>query len=420
MNKIVPRVIALLKSPKTEWPVIAAEPTTVGELYKGYIMLLAAVPVVCSFIKSTVIGYGVFGLGSYRMGMGTALTGAIIGYALSLAMIYVLALIIDALAPTFGGEKNRLQALKAAAYSYTAAWVAGIGSLVPGIYLLILIAGAIYSIYLLYLGLPVTMKAPQEKAAGYLALVVVIGIVLSWVIGLVTARVLGGSAYMGMGAGFGGSDRIVDDDDVKFDENSALGKLAAAGKRMEEANKKMEIAQKSGDSKAQGEALGALMASALGGGAAAEALAPDRLKAFVPEKLAGMPRTRVKVERNGALGIQVSNATATYSNEDGRGMDLEITDSGGAAGLMGLASWASVESESETANGYERTRKEDGRIVHEKWDDEAKRGEFSIVLGERFLVKADGDAENIEQLKGAVGSIDLAGLEALKNEGVRQ
>jgi hypothetical protein len=422
MNKIVPRVLALLKSPKTEWPVIAAEPTTVGDLYKGYIMLLAAVPAVCSFIKSTVIGYGVFGLGSYRMGVGTALTSAILGYVLSLVMIYVLALIIEALAPTFGGEKNRLQALKAAAYSYTAAWVAGIGSLVPGIYILILLAGAIYSIYLLYLGLPVTMKAPREKAAGYVALVVVIGIVLGWVVGLVTGAVLGSAAYMG-GRSLGGltGSSASSDGDVQFDENSALGKLAAAGKKMEEASKKMEAAQKAGDSKAQSEALGALMASALGGaGGAAEALAPDRLKAFVPEQLAGLPRTRVKAERNGAMGIQISNASATYANAEGKGIDLEITDSGGAAGLMGLAGWANMESEAETPNGYERTRKEDGRIVHEKWDGDAKRGEFSIVLGDRFVVKADGDADSIEQLKGAVGSIDLAGLEALKNEGVKR
>jgi hypothetical protein len=38
------------------------------------------------------------------------------------------------------------------------------------------------------------------------------------------------------------------------------------------------------------------------------------------------------------------------------------------------------------------------------------------VLGERFSVKASGDAGSIDELKTA----DLAGLEALKNQGIKK
>lgn len=416
---LVARCTSLLKSPKTEWPIIAAEPTTVSELYKSYIMLLAAIPALGMFVKFSLIGTGAFGL-SYRMGVGPGLSMAIASYLLSLVSIYVLALIIDVLAPTFNGEKNRIQALKAAAYSYTAAWVAGVGYLIPGLFALILLVGAIYSIYLLYVGLPFTMKSPPDKSAGYVALIVVVAIVLSVVMGLVTGGLTGRAGYMGGALGSLGT-RSPAGGEVTFDADSALGRLAAAGRQMEEAGKRMEAAQQSGDAKAQGEALGALVASAIGGsGGAAEALAPDRLKAFVPETLAGMPRTALSAERSGMMGIQVANARATYANDSGRSIDLEITDTGGVAGLMGLASWANAEQESETATSYERTRKEGGRIVHEQWDRSASRGEFSIVLGDRFVVKADGDADSIDQLKGAVGSVDLAGLEALRGEGVKR
>ena len=102
----------------------------------------------------------------------------------------------------------------------------------------------------------------------------------------------------------------------------------------------MEAAQKSGDSKAQGEAVGQMMGAFLGGGAAAEALAPDRLKAFVPDTLGGLPRTEVAAERNAAMGIQIATANGHYSDGSGRNLRLEITDSGGASGLMGLAGWA--------------------------------------------------------------------------------
>ena len=120
----------------------------------------------------------------YRTPIGSAITSAIIMYVLSLAGVYVLALIIDALAPTFDGTRNQIQALKLAAYSSTASWVAGIFSLMPGLRALTILG--LYSIYLLYLGLPVLMKAPAEKAGAYTAIVIVAAIVLFAVVTMLT------------------------------------------------------------------------------------------------------------------------------------------------------------------------------------------------------------------------------------------
>jgi uncharacterized protein YqgC (DUF456 family) len=114
-------------------------------------------------------------------------------YALSLVSVYVLALIIDALAPNFGGQKNSIQALKVAAYSSTAAWVAGVFMLLPALGILAILG--LYSFYLMFLGLPVLMKAPEEKAAGYVIVVVVCAIVLYVVVGAITNRVF---VYPGM------------------------------------------------------------------------------------------------------------------------------------------------------------------------------------------------------------------------------
>ena len=388
LNKLIERVRLLLTSPRSEWPVIAAEPATVGSLYTGYILLLAAIPPLCNFLKTTLIGYDPLGLGAFRVGASAGLGMAIVGYGLSLVLIYVVALIIDALAPTFGGQKDRIQALKTAAYSYTAAWVAGIGMLLPWIGLLIAIAGMVYSIYLLYVGLPHTMKSPPDKAAGYTVVTVIVAIVLSWIIGLVTAGVMG-SAMWASGVRGASAPAAAEG---SFDPDSPLGKL---------------------------EAVGQMMGAVFGAGSA-EALAPDRLKGFVPDALGGLPRTEVSAERNGAMGIQVATASGQYSDGSGRHLRLEITDSGGAAGLMGLASWAMVEQERETGSGYERTRKENGRMVHEEWNKDSGSGEYGVVLGERFLVKVAGGGGSVDDLKAAVAGLDLAGLEALRNEGVKQ
>jgi Yip1 domain len=187
-TSLVDRVKAILLSPRTEWDVIETEPATVASLYSNYIIPLAAIPAIAGFIGFSIIGLNVLGT-SIRVSMSSGIAGAIVRYALALAGVYVVALVIDSLAPTFGGTRNKVQALKVAAYSSTAAWVAGIFVIIPALGILGILG--LYSLYLLYLGLPKLMKAPQEKAMGYTVVVVVVAIVVFVVIGAITGRVMG-------------------------------------------------------------------------------------------------------------------------------------------------------------------------------------------------------------------------------------
>src|SRR5690242_18975377 len=127
---VVERVMHILRTPRTEWEAIDAEPTTAAALYTGHIVPLTAIGPI-----ARVIGYSVsyvhFCGGVYRTPIGAAITGTIVLYALSLAGVYVLALIIDALAPTFGGTKNQMLALKVEASSSTASCAAGIFTILP-------------------------------------------------------------------------------------------------------------------------------------------------------------------------------------------------------------------------------------------------------------------------------------------------
>ena len=192
---LVDRVKNILLTPKTEWEVIDAEPTTVADLYKGYIIPLAAIGPVAQAIGSSAFGYTMPFVGSYRTPVGSAITGAIVSYVLTLAGVYVLALVIDALAPTFNGTKNQIQALKVAAYSSTASWLAGIFALIPGLRFLMILG--LYNLYLLYLGLPVLTKSPKEKALSYTVVVVLAAIVLFMVTGLIAGM------FVARPAGFG-------------------------------------------------------------------------------------------------------------------------------------------------------------------------------------------------------------------------
>ena len=197
-SRLITRVKSILLTPKTEWPVIAAEPATMIGIYTGYILLLAAVPAVCQFLKLAVFGYSMPFLGTMHVGTTFALEAAIRIYLGSIIGTFVVALIVNALAPSFGGQKDSVQALKVVAYSYTASWIAGIAVLLPALGVLIMFVGLIYGIYLLYLGLPPTMKCPPEKAAGYTVVTLICAIILGVLVFYVLGSVLGLRSQMGM------------------------------------------------------------------------------------------------------------------------------------------------------------------------------------------------------------------------------
>ena len=416
-GKVIERVKAILTTPKTEWPVVAAEPATVSGLYAGYIAIVAALPMIAHFIKGSLIGTSAFGI-TVRTPIGMGIVGMLLHYALTLALVYVMALIINALAPTFGGQKDMLQALKTIAYASTASWIAGIAVIVPWLGWLIALVGAIYGIYLLYLGLPYTMKCPPEKAGGYTAVSVIITIVLTWIVALIVGGVIGTAAMSGA-AMSGMHVTGTDGDSVTVDRNSALGKLAAMGQQAEQASKDLDAAQKSGDSTAQSAAMGKMMGAVSGSNGPVEALAPDQIKAFLPDSLGHLKRTNTSAQRNNAMGMQVSEASADYAGDNGQRITLELTDTGGAKGFMAMAAAMAPEEEKETDHGYEKTYTADGNMVHEAWDTQSKSGEYSVVLGQRFTVKANGNVDSIDQLKQAVASIDLSKLASMKDTGVK-
>ncbi len=413
MRQLIDRAQRILLAPKAEWPLIAAEPDSTAGIFRGYVAILAAIGPAALFVKSTLIGYHIPLLGTYRSDMLQGLLGAVISYGLSLVSVYVFALIVNSLAPTFGGQKDSLLALKTTAYAMTAAWITGIAQILPIIDVLILIAGGVYSVYLLYLGLPVTMKAPQDKAAAYTAVSVVVAILLSWIVWVIVGSVIGRGPF-GTALSVGGP---IVTTNGGFDKDSPLGKLEEWGRNVEEAGRRAEA---SADAKGvpSSAAIGELMGAVIGAGTSPESLSTERLKAFIPDTLAGLPRISLATERNATLGFQVSEADAEYGDAQGRILRLSLNDTGGAQGLVALAAWAGVEQERTWDNGYERDYRQDGRMLHERWDGASGTGEFGLIVGERFSIKVEGKAANMEELKTAVASgIDVAALEAIAREG---
>ncbi|HET7832526.1 MAG TPA: Yip1 family protein [Gallionella sp.] len=183
---LVERAKNIVLQPKSEWLVIEGETATVADLYREYIMPLAAIGPVASIIGMSMVGINMPMMAAVRVPLSNAITSAIISYVLSLIGVFVIGLIIDALAPNFGGRQNRLQSFKVATYASTASWLGGIFLILPVLGIFSFFA-MLYGIYLLYLGLPVLMKAPQEKAGAYTAIVVVVAFVVMVAFGAVSS-----------------------------------------------------------------------------------------------------------------------------------------------------------------------------------------------------------------------------------------
>lgn len=375
---LVERVKSILLRPSSTWDVIDSEPATTPGLFKNYAAILALIPAICGLIGGSILG-GAFGLKTPIL---FGVFSAIVGYVLNLAMVFVLGLIIDGLAPSFDGQKNQVQAMKLAVYSSTAGWVAGIFALVPVIGLLAILA-SLYGIYLLYLGLPKLMKAPEAKAFGYTAVAVIVAIILSFVIGAVTTLV-GGLGLAGMGAAGALSSNTVQVGDKSVD----LGKLEEASKKMEAAAKQIES------------------------GKAPEAVQPDVLKAYLPDGVAGYARTELTTGSGGAAGMAGSQAEGVYTKGDAK-IRLSVTDLGAAGALAGMASAFNVQSSSESDGKYEKVGKVDGRMTQESYDKASKHGQYSVLVGDRFMVAAEGEGASVDELKSAVAAIGPAKLEAL-------
>jgi hypothetical protein len=405
---LIQRVQDILLKPKDTWPVIAQEGGDTASVYSSYLIYLAAIPAVAAFIGLSLVGAGAFGV-SMRLPIMSGLVNMVVSYVLSLVAVFVLALIVDALAPTFGGTKSQINALKLVAYGSTAGFVGGIFGLLPSLAMLGLIA-SLYSIYLIYIGLPVLMKCPPEKAGAYTAVVIVCGIVAMIVLGVVSSLFLPSRGmHMGgmMGQPSGDVTIKTPGGEVKIDAS----KMEDMAKKMEEAGKRMEAAQKSGDSTAAGKAMGEMMGAMTGAGGTP--IAAQDLKAMLPETLGDLKRESYEAAGGQAMGMAGSSAKATYAAGDKR-VQLSISDMGGLGGLAALAGWANMTVDRETNDQVEKVYKQGARTVREEYRKDGSHGEMTLILENGVLVEARGDQVDMGTLKKVVEGVDLGKIEALK------
>ncbi len=379
------RARALILKPAETWDVIALEPTDVPTLYKTWIAPLAAIGPIAAFIGMTIIGSGGFGF-TVRVPFASGLGFAILSFALSLGSVYVFALIVDRLAPHFGAERNFNQAFKVAAYAPVAAWLAAVFALIPALSVLAVVG--LYSLYLLFIGLPKLMKAPAEKAGGFTLAAIGAALVLYIVIWAVASSFISSNRV-----------HITDARGAVIRGSSAT---QVASSRSAAATPGSEIEQ----------ALGAVLGAAAAPGPVVQA---EALQELAPDRLAGLQRRSVSVdETSSPLPAVVMVAEYGQPGEDR--VTLTITNSPALASLMGFMGMATTLNE-ETGDDYRRVTEDDGDYVIEEWDESAESGTYGRTVASRFLVVAEGRGVSMRNLERAVAEFDARRLERLPVQG---
>lgn len=381
------RAKGIIVNPKQEWQRIDAEPASIGGIYASYVMILAAIGPIALVLGTLVFGYpSMFGI-TYHPSAGAVIGGAVLNYVLTLIGVYVLALIIQALAPTFDGVKDRLKAFKVAAYSATAAWLAGIFNLIPALSFLGILG--LYSLYLLYLGLPRLMRAPESKALGYTVVTILAAIVIWFVVGIIGAAVMNPltGAFAG-GAGRSTPESASGSIEIPGGGTIDLGQLEAASRQFEAAAEQSEA------------------------GSAPMALPPEELQKTLPASLGAYRRVEIASSGANSGGLGGSQAEARYARGNNN-IELEVIDLGGAASLAAMGSAFDLQSNRQTETGYEKSTTVNGRMVNEEWNSATNRGSYGVLVSNRFMVQAEGNVDGIDSLKQAVNAIDTARLEAL-------
>lgn len=438
------RAWGILVSPRAEWARIAPERVTAGSLYLEYAVPLVGVASAVSFLQRWLIGTSVPFAGHIRVGMLAALETGVASFVFGLIGLFVAALIVFMLAPAFGAKRDFGQALKAAVYSATPGCIASMSSLLPALGTLIGLFLMLYGIYVLYLGVVPVMSAPKERAAGYTAAIVIVGIVLGLLLGALGAAVGG----IGRGAALGAFDtlqtpaerrqaestRVGDviggmlgtDKQGKAQLSAAIDNLTKAGEQEAAANSgnANSAAASSGGGNASPQnaataATGLLTAlgGALGGSHRVDPVDFNALKQMLPESLPGLQRGPAEGSSKEGFGMKTASASAVYSGPGDRKVEISIADASAVSGLMGLASALPHQTNGSGDTSTEKDATIAGYPAHEKFDSQSQHGEISFILAKRFAVGLVGDHVDLNTLEGYAGSIDLSHLVAMKDAG---
>ena len=194
---VLEHVWGLITHPKEEWKDIRDQRCSVTRCYCSHVLFLAAIPAVAGFIGTSQVGWSVAGDLPVKLETESALRIAIAFYFAMLVTVFAVGKMVHWMGQTYGAEQPLPQCIALAAYTATPLFLVGVLMIYP-IPWLDFLAGIIalsYTVYLLYLGLPIMMEVDQDKGFLFSSAVLAVGLVM--LVGLLATSVILWSTGMG-------------------------------------------------------------------------------------------------------------------------------------------------------------------------------------------------------------------------------
>ena len=377
---LVARAKEMITNPASAWTRIDAENPPAATVATTWLLPFALLGALAAFLGFWWFGAGGFGV-SIHYGFFGSLKLAIMGLVAMLVTVTAVSALVSALAPRFGGQSSFDRAFALMSYGAAGALIGNLAAVVPLLSILALV-GALYSLYLIYKGLPVMMKSPPQRSALYLILIIIgaflISLVFAWLSG-----------------GFGGS---MGGGDARITIGTPMGEIRTSQSGIDEASRKIEAAARKLEDATRAPSI-----------SDRTPIAAQTLKAWLPSRIAGLERKTFEVNDGNVAGLGGSTAKASYG-EGARRIEIEVLDAGGAAGL--LNAFAGLHAgEKETESMIERSYQVDKRKVIEKRFKKQPRAELTTILANGVMVKAESRGIDFEALDAAVKALDLGKLE---------
>ena len=187
---ILTHVWGLFSHPDREWEAIGAESCTIGNCYLRHVLILAALPAVSALVGSTQVGWQI-GVGSaIKLSLPSALIIGAVFYVAMLAAVVTMGEFIHWMASTYDAEAPIERCVVLSAYTATPLFLAGVLTLYPLLWLNMLIGllALAYTIYLLYLGVPIVMRVPKEQGYMFSSSILTVGMVM--LVGLMAVTIM--------------------------------------------------------------------------------------------------------------------------------------------------------------------------------------------------------------------------------------
>jgi hypothetical protein len=170
----------MLFNPVVEWERIREADGSVMGHYLKYIVLISLLPVIAWYFGATEVGWQL-GAREIRLTPESAMQIMVLFYISILIGIGMLGFMVHWMSETYEAHSSTLaKGVAVAAYTCTPLFVVGAIGFYPILWLDILLgcAAAAYTVYLLYIGVPIVMQIPKERGFLFASAMVAVGLVM--------------------------------------------------------------------------------------------------------------------------------------------------------------------------------------------------------------------------------------------------